>query len=215
MKWSSTPIQPPIQPSIQTPPLQTPSSATEVRVWDPLVRVFHWSLVVFFMIAFATEDDWLYLHSFAGYSITGLLMFRILWGLIGTRHARFSDFITPPSTVREYLKSMLSGRPKHYLGHNPAGGMMVITMLVVLLLTAFSGMATLATEGLGPLANTFFAGWSEDWLEDIHETLANLALLLVIIHIAGVILSSVVHGENLIKAMIHGRKHSQPPEGPL
>jgi cytochrome b len=203
MKSSSTPLQ--------TPP-ETRHSHADISVWDPLVRIFHWSLVVFFIIAFVTEDDWLYLHSYAGYSITGLLIFRILWGLIGTRYARFSSFVTAPSKVREYLQSMLTGRPKHYLGHNPAGGMMIVAMLVVLLLTAFSGMATLATEGLGPLANTFFASWSDDWLEEIHETLANLALLLVIIHIAGVLVSSVTHGENLIRAMINGRKQPQPEE---
>jgi len=168
--------------------------------------------VAFFIIAFITEDDWLYLHSFAGYSISGLLIFRILWGVIGTRHARFSDFVTTPKTVRAYLRSMLTGRPKHYIGHNPAGGMMIIGLLVVLLLTAVSGMATLATEGLGPLANTFFASWSDDWLEEIHEALANLSLLLVIVHIAGVLVSSIAHRENLVKAMIDGHKPSHPEE---
>jgi cytochrome b len=195
-----------------TPTTQTPHTPTQIRVWDPLVRIFHWSLVAFFIIAFITEDDWLYLHSFAGYSISGLLIFRILWGVIGTRHARFSDFVTTPKTVRAYLRSMLTGRPKHYIGHNPAGGMMIIGLLVVLLLTAVSGMATLATEGLGPLANTFFASWSDDWLEEIHEALANLSLLLVIVHIAGVLVSSIAHRENLVKAMIDGHKPSHPEE---
>lgn len=189
--------------------VQDRAPAPQIRVWDPLVRIFHWSLVLFFIIAFITEDDWLSLHNVAGYVITGLLIFRIFWGLIGTRYARFSSFVTAPSQVRDYLRSMLAGRPKHYLGHNPAGGLMIIVMLVVLLLTAFSGMATLAPEGSGPLANTFFSSWSEDWLEEIHETLANLSLLLVIVHVAGVIVGSLVHRENLVKAMINGRKSPQ------
>ncbi|MEH6473003.1 MAG: cytochrome b/b6 domain-containing protein [Halopseudomonas sp.] len=191
-----------------------PIDSNQIKVWDPLVRTFHWSLVIFFVIAFITEDDWLYLHSFSGYAISGLLLFRLCWGLIGTRYARFSNFVTTPSTVGLYLKSMLRGRPQHYQGHNPAGGMMIVVMLLALLLTAFSGMATLASEGLGPLADTFFASFSGDWMEEIHEALANLCLLLVAIHLAGVIVSSVVHRENLIKAMIDGRKRPQQ-EKPL
>tara|TARA_R110002095_G_scaffold29024_3_gene28747 strand:+ start:2988 stop:3608 length:621 start_codon:yes stop_codon:yes gene_type:complete len=200
------------RPQQSSPNPVSPNPVSTVTVWDPLVRIFHWSLVLFFIIAFITEDDWLYLHSFAGYSITGLLIFRILWGLIGTRYARFSSFITTPSGVKEYLQSLLKGRPKHYLGHNPAGGVMIIVLLLVLLLTAFSGIATLATEGLGPLANTFFASWSEDWLEEIHEVLANFSMLLVIVHVAGVIISSFAHKENLVKAMITGRKAPQTGE---
>ncbi|MEH6814225.1 MAG: cytochrome b/b6 domain-containing protein, partial [Motiliproteus sp.] len=93
-------------------------------VWDIYIRIFHWSLVSFFIIAYVTEDDWLYLHSFAGYSITGLLIFRLFWGLIGTRYARFSSFVTHPRKVLGYVKTLFSGHPKHYTGHNPAGGIM-------------------------------------------------------------------------------------------
>lgn len=187
---------------------QTNNPKTEI-VWDPLVRIFHWSLVSFFILAYITEDDWLYLHSFAGYAITGLLLFRICWGLIGTRYARFSSFVTHPKSVIDYLKSLLRGHPQHFIGHNPAGGVMILLLIAILLLTALTGMATLATEGLGPLADTFFAAVSEDLLEESHEALANLTLALIIVHVAGVIVSSVLHRENLIRAMIDGRKRTQ------
>ncbi len=188
--------------------------ANSVKVWDPLIRIFHWSLVGFILVAFLTEDDWLYLHSFAGYSIAGLLIFRILWGLIGTQHARFSSFVTGPETVIDYLKSLLRGKPKHYLGHNPAGGVMILLMLAFLLLSVLTGVLTLATEGLGPLANTFAAGLPGHFLEEVHEALANLMLVLIFVHVAGVIVSSVAHHENLIRAMFNARKRRHPAQHP-
>lgn len=184
----------------------------QIKVWDPFIRIFHWSLAGFFLIAFITEDDWLYLHSFAGYAILALLAFRVCWGLIGTRYARFSSFVFPLATVRDYLRSLLSGSPRHYLGHNPAGGLMILVMLVLLLLTCLSGVATLAAEGLGPLANTWVAGLPEHWLEEVHEVLANLMLLMVIVHLGGVVVSSLLHKENLVKAMLNGRKTLKPED---
>lgn len=183
-----------------------------INVWDPYVRVFHWSLVFFFTLAFITEDDWLRLHSFAGYTLTGLIIFRVCWGLIGSRYARFSSFVFSPSSITAYLKSLLTTHPKHYLGHNPAGGAMILLMLLTLSLTAFTGMATLATEGLGPLAGTFISQWSEDLLEESHEFFANSMLFLVFIHVAGVLVSSVLHRENLILAMLTGRKKNHEGE---
>lgn len=183
-------------------------NSPSINVWDPYVRVFHWSLVFFFTLAFITEDDWLKLHSFAGYTVTGLIIFRICWGLIGSRYARFSSFVFSPSSIAAYLKSLLTTHPKHYLGHNPAGGAMILLMLLTLSLTAFTGIATLATEGLGPLAGTFFSQWSEDLLEESHEFFANSMLFLVFIHVAGVLVSSILHRENLILAMLTGRKKS-------
>lgn len=188
----------------------------EAKVWDPLVRVFHWSLVTAFVVAYLTEDHFLGLHVQAGYTIIGLVLFRLLWGLVGTRHARFGDFVRGPREVVAYLKSLLGRRPAHYLGHNPAGGWMVIALLVALLLTTLSG---LLTYGIGESAAGPFATlggnphgfWSEA-MEEIHEALVHLTLLLVLVHIAGVLVSSLLHRENLVRAMLTGRKPLVPSE---
>lgn len=188
----------------------------EVKVWDPLVRVFHWSLVTAFIVAFITEDHFLGLHVQAGYTIIGLVLFRLLWGLIGTRHARFSDFVHGPQTVMAYLKSLLTRHPAHYVGHNPAGGWMVLALLVALLLTTLTG---LLAYGIGETAAGPFAAltgnpggfWSEA-MEDVHEFLAHFTLLLVFVHVAGVAVSSLLHRENLVRAMLTGRKPLVPSE---
>jgi cytochrome b len=139
-------------------------NSSTVKVWDPLLRIFHWSLVFFFILAFLTEDDWLSLHVQAGYAISLLIGFRLFWGLAGTRYARFLTFVKSPKTVLSHLKAMLSFNPPHYLGHNPVAAVMVIALLISLTLAAFSGMVTIASEGSGPLANTVFASWNGEWM---------------------------------------------------
>jgi cytochrome b len=125
----------------------------EIRVWDPLVRIFHWSLVVGFTVAYLSGEEESNVHIYAGYVVMGLIIFRLLWGFIGSRYARFSSFVTSPATLIEYLKAMLARNPKHYIGHNPAGGWMVIAMLVCLSVITVSGLKVYAIEeGLGPLA---------------------------------------------------------------
>ncbi|MBT4518780.1 MAG: cytochrome B [Halieaceae bacterium] len=183
--------------------------SNSIKVWDPLIRVFHWSLVFFFILAYATEDDWMTVHSYAGYCIAGLILFRLIWGVIGTRHARFTDFITTPSNVIGYMKQLPAGRAKRYIGHNPAGAAMIVVLLVSLSMTLFSGASLYATEGQGPLVGTFMASWSEDALEEVHEFFANFTLLMVVAHVMGVLLSSLLHRENLVKSMITGRKAVQ------
>lgn len=182
----------------------------EVRVWDPLVRIFHWSLVLAFTIAYFTEDDLLTLHVWAGYTVLGLVAFRLIWGLVGTQHARFRDFVYRPATVKEFLKDTLHGRAKRYLGHNPAGGAMIVLMLMVLILTGVSGIVIYGIEeGAGPLA--MLAGsaeWIEDVAEESHEFLANFMVLLVVIHLIGVLAESLLHHENLARAMVTGRKRT-------
>ncbi len=178
------------------------------KVWDPLVRIFHWSLAFFFFLAYLTEDDWMTLHSYAGYSIALLVFFRLVWGVIGTRHARFSDFVTGPKKVISYMKQMIAGKSKRYIGHNPAGAAMILILLTSLTLTVFSGTSLFATEGHGPLAGTFIASWSEDALEEIHEFFANFTLFMVVAHVVGVLLSSLLHRENLVRAMITGEKRT-------
>ncbi len=189
------------------------SNPTQVRVWDPLVRFFHWSLVTAFTVSFLTEDDFMTLHSWSGYLILGLLSVRIVWGLIGTRYARFSDFIYSPRNILQFLKDTLRLRARRYLGHNPAGGAMVILLILSLLLTGLTGMGLYgAEEQAGPLAGWFVNGghaWGEA-LEEVHEFLANFTLLLVFIHVAGVIVESMIHRENLVSAMLTGFKKEQP-----
>ncbi|MCP5162174.1 MAG: cytochrome b/b6 domain-containing protein [Hahellaceae bacterium] len=181
----------------------------EVRVWDPLVRLFHWFLVGAFFLAYLTEDDFITIHSWAGYTVLGLLVIRIVWGLIGTRHARFSDFVYSPKNILIFLKDTLALRAKRYLGHNPAGGAMVILLMLSLIATTVSGVVLFGVdEGQGPLASWVINHenfWAE-MLEEVHEFFANFTLFLVFVHVAGVIVESLIHRENLIGAMFSGNK---------
>ena len=181
-----------------------------VPVWDLLVRVFHWVLVGAFFIAYITED-FLTIHSWAGYTVLGLLAFRIIWGVIGTKHARFTDFVFRPKHIKQFLKDTLSLKAKRYLGHNPAGGAMVILLIVSLLITTLSGLIIFGIEeAQGPFAS-WLSGASHFWgdlFEELHEFFANFTLFLVFIHVAGVLVESLIHGENLITSMINGNKRS-------
>lgn len=179
---------------------------TTVPVWDPLVRIFHWSLAAFFLVAYLTGDEWLSAHVYTGYAVAGLVAFRLVWGVIGTRHARFTTFVTGPATIKRYLGQLFRGRAPRYLGHNPAGGAMIVALLVCLVATAFTGAALIAGDGNGPLAGTFVAAYSGHGLKEVHEFFANLTLFLVVFHVAGVVVSSLLHRENLVKAMWTGRK---------
>jgi cytochrome b len=183
----------------------------EVRVWDPFVRLFHWLLVLLFMLAYVTGEDWLSLHVNAGYAVSGLVLLRVLWGVVGTPHARFGDFVYRPSTVAAYVKDTLALRARRYLGHNPAGGAMIVLMLVSLLLVSVSGFAVYGIEkGAGPLAMLGGSGESlEKVFEEVHEFFANFMVLLVAVHIVGVVAESLIHRENLVKAMLTGRKRAR------
>ncbi|MCB1754880.1 MAG: cytochrome b/b6 domain-containing protein [Gammaproteobacteria bacterium] len=171
--------------------------AETVRVWDPLVRVFHWSLLGLFIVAWASGDEWKELHELAGYGIAGLLVLRVIWGFIGSPHARFADFIYRPTVVWSYAKDMLARRARRYIGHNPAGGVMVIALLTMLGIICLSGILM-----------TSDALWGEEWIEEVHEAAVNVTLFLVGLHIAGVVFSGLSHGENLVRAMFTGRKRS-------
>ncbi len=187
------------------------SKADQVRVWDPLVRIFHWSLVAGFTTAYFVEDDRLALHVQAGYLVLILVAIRVIWGLIGSRHARFGDFVRGPATILHYLNDLLRGQAERYLGHNPAGGAMIVLLLLAVTATGVSGLFLYGVQELsGPLA-----GWVSGFppamaheLEEVHEFCANLTLGLIGIHIGGVIVASLLHRENLIAAMISGRKRS-------
>ena len=180
----------------------------EITVWDPLIRLFHWTLVLSFLIAYLTEDGLQTLHVYSGYLIAGLLVVRLIWGFAGPRHARFSDFIRPPGEVAAYLGDLIKGETARYLGHNPAGGAMILALLVCLSLTTLTGIAAYGAEGAGPMAGWFLGTrmLGGEVMEEIHEFFANFTVVLVAVHVTGVILGSLLHRENLVRAMITGRK---------
>jgi len=202
---------------------------TAIKVWDIATRSFHWSLVVCFFIAYITGDEGNLLHVYSSYIIIGLLAFRLIWGFIGPKYVRFSNFIHGIQPTLSYLRSILIARPSYYLGHNPLGGWMIVMLLVSLTMTSWTGLELYAIEGKGPLATVTIElvetaqangdddkherenEKGEDWLEELHEALAGFTLFLVFVHIGGVLLSSLLHRENFIKAMWTGYK--TPPDG--
>lgn len=185
------------------------TESSQIKVWDPLVRFFHWALVSAFIIAYITEEDFLSIHSWAGYLILSLLCIRFVWGFIGTRYARFSDFAYSTSNIVQFLKDTLRLNAKRYLGHNPAGGAMVFLLMFSLLITTVSGVVLLgAEEQAGPVALWFTQPESKwaDVLEEVHEFFANFSVFLVFVHVAGVLVESLIHKENLVSSMINGFK---------
>lgn len=202
-----------------------------IVVWDILVRLFHWSLLVFFVIAYVTAEQEGLWHIYSGYTVLGLIVFRVLWGIIGSKYARFSNFLYSPAKVIQYLKSLIRKNPQHYIGHNPVGGYMTIALLLSLFVVTISGLKLYAVEeGLGPLAGVSsefsiikkaYAAKNDDgdnrkggnkdnkeeeYWEELHELATNFTLFLVFLHILGVVVSSRLHKENLVKSMITGRK---------
>jgi len=190
-----------------------------VKVWDPWVRISHWGLAVAFMVAWVTsEDDFADLHVLAGYTVLALVALRLVWGVVGTRHARFASFVRGPQTVLAYLRDMVLLRAPATEGHNPAAGAMILALLAALALTGLSGMMLYgAEEGAGPLAGLMAPFvFMKDGLEEVHEVLAGFTLGLVGLHVAGVLFSSLLHRENLIRAMVTGVKAVRPeaPDAP-
>lgn len=166
-----------------------------VKVWDPFVRVFHWSLTALFLLAYATGDEAEQVHIVAGYTIAALLAMRMLWGFVGPHHARFRDFVRSPRAVLTYLRDVVLLRAPRYLGHNPAGGVMVVALIVLLIVTCITGYM-MTTDAY--LASKAF--------EEVHEVFANITVGLIVVHVLGVLIASFEHRENLVKAMITGRK---------
>jgi cytochrome b len=171
-----------------------------VRVWDRVVRSFHWALVLSFVTAWLTSHSSEDIHRWAGYTAGALVAMRLLWGVLGTPYARFSQFVRDPATVLRYLSAILSGREARYIGHNPAGGAMVVVLIAAMGSTALTGwlMTTDAYFGVS-------------WVEAAHSLAAHGLLLLVFLHIGGVVLASFRHRENLVRAMITGRKRKAEP----
>lgn len=170
-------------------------AVAEVKVWDVFVRIFHWSLVTAFAVAFLSAGHSDKVHEAAGYTVLVLVGLRFIWGLVGSRHARFSDFVYRPSTVARFLADTARLRARRYVGHNPAGGAMVIALLLAVTTTCVSGIMM-----------TSEAFWGQKWIEKVHEAAAYGTLGLVALHVFGVIVASLEHRENLAKAMWTGRK---------
>lgn len=169
-----------------------------VRVWDLPTRLFHWSLVACFATAFLTSESEKLrdVHVLAGYSLAGLVAFRLLWGFVGSPHSRFADFLPTPRKLIDYLKSLMDGEPQHYLGHNPAGAVAIFALLGLGFAAAASGWAVYEDMG-------------GHFMEELHEVAANGMMAVVAIHIAGVVVSSWLHKENLVRAMITGWKNTR------
>jgi cytochrome b len=186
--------------------MNTPSASLAERprtlVWDAPVRVFHWLLVLSFAVAWLTSESerWQLVHITAGYTMAGLVAFRILWGLVGTQHARFGDFVRGPRAAVRYLKSLVSPHPEHHAGHNPAGALAILALLALAVLTVATGWASYNEIG-------------GDLFEEVHEALASTMLAIVVLHVVAVLVSSVLRKENLVAAMLHGRKPVPPAEG--
>jgi cytochrome b len=167
-----------------------------ILVWDVPTRVFHWTLALSFAGAYLTSEGERYrdIHVALGYLMLGMIAFRLVWGFTGTAYARFGSFLFKPAEVVGYVRSLLSPQPQHYVGHNPAGGVAIFLLLALGLLLGASGLLLYWEIG------------DEDIFGELHEIVANLMLGVVIVHIAGVLISSVLHRENLARSMLTGYK---------
>lgn len=190
----------------------------KVKVWDLAVRIFHWGVALLVLAAFLTseEDESIPLHTKAGLAVLGAVVFRVAWGIWGSPHARFKAFVRSPREVLAYAREFVRGRPPVHASHNPLGGMMVVALLLTLLATALTGALTYAgPEWGGALAASLTKGQGKA-LKELHEGLASLLLGLVGVHVAGVLVSSLLERQNLILGMISGRKRAPgPAEEPL
>jgi cytochrome b len=177
-------------------------STTKIMVWDAPTRVFHWLLVLSFAGAYLTAESerWALAHITLGYTMGGLVAFRVVWGVLGTRYARFSSFVRGPSTVIHYVRGLLRGKPEHFVGHNPAGAVAIVLLLVTSVAIVATGWAVYRELG-GNL------------LGELHEAAANAMLAVVGIHVAGVVVASWLHRENLVRSMVVGTKEGDPAQG--
>lgn len=180
----------------------TRAARQSILVWDAPIRIFHWLMVLCFAGAYLTaeSESLRFVHVTLGYTMAGLVGFRLVWGVAGSRYARFSNFIRGPAAIIRYLRSLISGHPERYVGHNPAGALAIVALLGATLLLVATGWANYNDIG-------------GNWAEELHEGAANTMLALVVIHVAAVLASSWLHRENLVGAMLHGHKAGAPAEG--
>jgi cytochrome b len=173
-----------------------------IMVWDMPVRVFHWLLVICFAGAWLSSESerWALIHYAFGYTACLLVLIRLVWGLIGTRYARFSQFLKSPKAVIDHFMAMLRGHPHHDVGHNPAGGLVMFALMLLILLIGLTGYLSVK-EFLG------------DFTSEAHEVVANVVLGLVIIHIIAAIGMSLIEKQNLVRSMVNGKKQGMPEQG--
>jgi cytochrome b len=178
------------------------TTTQKIRIWDAPVRVFHWLLVLSFAGAYLTAESetWRLLHVTLGYTLGGLLVFRLVWGVVGTRYARFSNFVRGPAAVIQYLKSIKARQPEHHLGHNPAGAVAIVLLMALGLGLTATGYTTY--NDLGP-----------GWVAELHDLLANAMVLVIIGHLVGVVTASLQHKENLVRSMVTGFKTGPAEQG--
>ena len=192
---SASPVDSPVAESASTAPVRM------VLIWDAPVRVFHWLMVLSFAGAYLTAESerWRLVHVTLGYTMAGLVAFRVLWGFVGTRHARFSSFVRGPAAAASHLRGLVRGRSEQVAGHNPAGALAIVALLAMTVVVTAAGWVTYNDVG-------------GEWLEELHEGAANVMLTIVGVHIAGVLLGSWLHRDNLIGAMLTGRKPGRPED---
>ena len=209
--------------------IRAPSRPASTLVWDLLVRFGHWALVAAFAVAYLSAEEEAgspdLLHVWGGYVVGAIVVVRVVWGFVGPRHARFSDFVRSPVVALAYLIDLLYGRAPRYVGHSPAGGAMVVALLLCLAATVTTGLMVYGEQGKGPLAvvmmNDAAANGNEvghralaetrgerteNTIGELHGVMANITVALIVAHIIGVVAASLVHKENLVLAMITGRK---------
>lgn len=171
------------------------NSQPGMPVWDPVVRVLHWTLAASIAAAWITRHGYGVWHERIGFASLLIVVLRILWGWIGPRYARFTQFVRTPAATLRYAGDMIARREQRHVGHNPLGGWMIVALLTIALFAGLSGWLYITDEY-----------WGAEWLENLHEGLAIFLLVLVALHVAGVAAASWRHRENLVAAMIHGRK---------
>lgn len=168
-----------------------------VKVWDPVVRLFHWTVVTACVLNLFILEEGHYWHRVTGYVVAAVLTVRILWGFVGTRYARFAQFFPTPSKVAGQISGILDGHEQRYIGHNPLASVMMLTLMALLAATCLTGWM-----------QTLDAFWGDEWLENVHAVLANGIMVLALVHAAAAIVESWRHKENLVWAMVTGRKRA-------
>jgi cytochrome b len=171
--------------------------ARTVKVWDPVVRIFHWTVVAGCVLDLFVVEDGEFAHKAIGYAVAGAVAVRIVWGFVGTRNARFASFVPRPGALKRYVAALARGREPRTLGHNPAGAVMMLLLMGLL-------GGVLATGWMMGLD----AYWGVEWVEELHEAFANAILVLALLHAAAALFESYRHRENLVWSMITGRKRA-------